>query len=81
MSRRLDQAGTSTIYLHFRVTPEERDALRGLAHYLGMSYGALLRQLAKEKRQALYAEGKRPPLRPPTANGELSDSGRKPPRK
>lgn len=80
MSRRLDQKGTSTVYLHFRVTPEEEGRIKGLAHYLGMAYGAMLRLLADEKRQALYAEGKRPPVRPPAPDG-VQDSGVPTPRK
>jgi hypothetical protein len=81
MSKRLDAPSTSSVYLHFRVTPEEESRIKGLAHYLGMAYGAMLRQLAEEKRQALYDEGKRPPVRPPVADGVLQDSGVPTPRK
>lgn len=76
MSRRLDAKLKSSVYLHFRVTPEEEARIKGLAHYKGISYGAMLRDLAEEERQRLYDGGKRPPVRPPE-----EDTGPKTPRR
>lgn len=54
--------------LNFKASREAADRIRGLAYYLGIPYGQMLRDLADKKRAALYAEGKRPPLRPPSSD-------------
>lgn len=61
---------TRSVLTNFRVTPEERDRLQGLAYYLEMSVADLIILLEREKRQQLYDEGKRPPLRRPTPETE-----------
>lgn len=81
MVRRLDTEARSTVYLHFRVTPEEEARIKGLAHYKGMSYGAMLRELAEQERKRLWnEEGKRPPVRPPAID-DSQDTGPSTPRK
>jgi hypothetical protein len=65
MPRRLDVKSTSTELLTVRVTPEEADRIRGLAHYLRKSYAQMFRDFAAIERRRLLDEGKRPPLKPP----------------
>jgi hypothetical protein len=54
-----------SVLLNFKCDPEEADRIRGLASYLRVPVGEMLRALAEEKRRQLYDAGKRPPLRPP----------------
>ncbi|HEY6056201.1 MAG TPA: hypothetical protein VIU86_19885 [Gaiellaceae bacterium] len=54
----------SSIYAHFRVTPEELDEIKGTAEYLGLPYGEYLRLAHAEKRAGLVAQGLRPPKKP-----------------
>lgn len=86
MSNRYPGQATKSVLMNFRVTPEVADRIRGLAWYLKMPYSEMLVLLEAEKRQQLYAENKRPPLRPPAATDgqslQVSDSrGPKTPRR
>lgn len=69
---------SSNVLLNFRVTPDESDRIKALAYYLRIPYGQMLRDLAEEKRAALIADGKRPPVRPPQVE---TDTGPKTPRR
>lgn len=64
MNRRVDRQSVSRDDLHLSFTLEDEERIKGLAYYLSVPYSQLLRGLAREKRQALYDEGKRPPLKP-----------------
>jgi hypothetical protein len=75
MARRLDTQAPSTATLNLTLTPEAEERIKALAWYLRVHYSHLLRSLAQEKRDALHAEGKRPPLRP--RDGGPSHSGPK----
>lgn len=66
MNRRPGVGQQSTADLHISFTLEAEARIKGLAFYLRQPYGALLRELAAKKRQALYDEGLRPPLKPKT---------------
>jgi hypothetical protein len=63
MSRRPTKE-TSDVSFRFRLTATELAEARGLADYLELELSELLRQLLREKRRQLVADGKRPPLKP-----------------
>jgi hypothetical protein len=61
---RAGQTAPSTKRHIILVTQEEHDEHTALADYIGVSLAALFRQLMREKREQLQAEGKRPPKKP-----------------
>jgi hypothetical protein len=63
MTRRVGKK-VSSIYAHFRATPEELDEIKGTAEYLGLPYGEYLRLCHAEKRARMVGEGMRPPKKP-----------------
>jgi len=67
--------------LTIKCTEEAADRIKGLAYYLGISYAEMLRDLAEQKRAALVADGKRPPLRPPPEHEFSESQGKRTPRR
>ncbi len=74
MGKRLDRAGMSSEQLHMSLTLEDEANIKALAHYDRKPYSQFLRDLAKNKRESLVKEGKRPP-RKPRVNGDREWTG------
>lgn len=76
MNRRPGFREQSSAELHLGLTLEAEERIKGLAYFLRMPYGAMLRELAAKKRRALYDESLRPPLKPkekPVTTGPRND--------
>lgn len=57
------QDDLSAVRLAFLCTEEEKASYRALARYLRMTFSELVRSSLDARRQALIADGKRPPKR------------------
>ena len=85
-NQRPGKAVPSSAYIQIRLTPEEYDRIKGLAHYRLQNVSDMLRQLAETERERLLKSGVphqalRAP-RPASADSEMSDAqGRRTPRR
>jgi hypothetical protein len=79
MSQRPDKSEPSTSYIQIRLTPEERDRIKGLAHYRQQSVSDMLREFAETERDRLIKSGvPHQALRAPRPAGEEAPESRGP---